>query len=154
MHIKYAIIRYKMQSKIPEVINMPRFFMAGSTIAGGSSILITGADAEHAKVLRLRVGDRIIVCDGEKTDHHCTIKKIAPDEARKLILSRWHRTLADTVSAYLELRLRDLHAVQRLAVDRVRLAPDRVADARRRHQVALVRRVDEHLAAILLAALG
>ena len=37
-------------------------------------------------------------------------EKISPDEARKLILSRWHRTLADTVSAYLELRLRDLIA--------------------------------------------
>ena len=58
---------------------MPRFFMAGSTVAGGSTILITGADAEHAKVLRLRVGDRIVVCDGEKTDHHCTIKKISPE---------------------------------------------------------------------------
>lgn len=37
-------------------------------------------------------------------------EKISPDEARKLILLRWHRTLADTVSAYLELRLRDIIA--------------------------------------------
>ena len=65
---------------------MPRFFMAGSTIAGGSSILITGADAEHAKVLRLRVGDRIVICDGEKTDHHCKIRKITPDEVEAEIV--------------------------------------------------------------------
>lgn len=64
---------------------MPRFFMAGSTIAGGT-VLITGADAEHAKVLRLRVGDRIIICDGDKTDHHCTIKKITPDEVEAEIV--------------------------------------------------------------------
>lgn len=57
---------------------MPRFFLSGSTIAGGT-VLITGADAEHAKVLRLRVGERIVICDGNKTDHHCTIKKIGPD---------------------------------------------------------------------------
>ena len=65
---------------------MPRFFMAGSTFAGGSTILITGADAEHAKVLRLRVGDRIIVCDGEKTDHHCTIRKITPESVEAEIV--------------------------------------------------------------------
>lgn len=58
---------------------MPRFFMVGSNIAGGT-LLITGADAEHAKVLRLKIGDRIIVCDGDKTDHHCTITNISHGE--------------------------------------------------------------------------
>ncbi len=57
---------------------MPRFFMAGSNIAGGT-VLLTGADAEHAKVLRLRVGDRIVVCDGAQTDHHCSIRRITPE---------------------------------------------------------------------------
>ncbi len=58
---------------------MARFFMAGSNIAGGT-VLITGADAEHAKVLRLRVGDTIIVCDGAQTDHRCTVTRITPEE--------------------------------------------------------------------------
>lgn len=58
---------------------MPRFFMAGGNFAGGT-VLITGEDAAHAKVLRLRVGDRIVVCDGQRTDHHCTIKRISPAE--------------------------------------------------------------------------
>ena len=58
---------------------MARFFVAGSNIAGGT-VLITGADAQHAKVLRLRIGDRIVVCDGDKTDHHCTVTRIAPEE--------------------------------------------------------------------------
>ena len=57
---------------------MPRFFMAGSTAAGGT-VLLTGADADHVKVLRLRIGDRIVVCDGDSTDRHCTIKKITPE---------------------------------------------------------------------------
>lgn len=57
---------------------MPRFFMAGTTAAGGT-VLLTGADAEHAKVLRLRVGERIVVCDGDGTDRHCTIRKISAD---------------------------------------------------------------------------
>ena len=58
---------------------MARFFMAGGNFAGGT-VLITGADAEHAKVLRLKIGDRIIVCDGDKTDHHCTVTRITPEE--------------------------------------------------------------------------
>lgn len=58
---------------------MPRFFMAGGNFAGGT-VLITGEDAAHAKVLRLRVGDRIVVCDGQQIDHHCTIKRISSGE--------------------------------------------------------------------------
>lgn len=58
---------------------MPRFFIAGGSFRG-NSVLITGNDAEHARVLRLKVGDRIVICDGDRTDHHCTIKRITPDE--------------------------------------------------------------------------
>ena len=57
---------------------MPRFFLSGgSSIAGGTAFIL-GEDAAHAKVLRLRVGDTMIVCDGGK-DHHCTVTKITPN---------------------------------------------------------------------------
>ena len=42
-------------------------------------------------------------------------------------------------------------AADRLAVDRVRLAADRVRNTRRRHEIALVGGVDEHLAAVDVA---
>ncbi len=59
---------------------MPRFFITGgSTIAGGVAF-ISGEDAAHARVLRIRVGDRLIVCDGAGKDHHCTVTKIEPDQ--------------------------------------------------------------------------
>ncbi|MGN1002034.1 MAG: RsmE family RNA methyltransferase [Oscillospiraceae bacterium] len=58
---------------------MPRFFMSGANVAGGVA-LITGSDAEHIKVLRLKVGDKIVICDGDKTDHHCTITSLSPDQ--------------------------------------------------------------------------
>ena len=59
---------------------MPRFFLTGgSTIAGGTAFIV-GEDAQHAKVLRLRVGERLIVCDGLGKDHHCTVTKITPDQ--------------------------------------------------------------------------
>ncbi|MBR5489855.1 MAG: 16S rRNA (uracil(1498)-N(3))-methyltransferase [Oscillospiraceae bacterium] len=56
---------------------MPRFFMAGSNIAGGVAY-ISGADADHIKVLRLKIGDKIVICDGNKNDHYCRIKSLAP----------------------------------------------------------------------------
>lgn len=55
---------------------MPRFFMAGSNIGKGGA-LICGSDAEHIKVLRLRIGDELIICDGEGSDHRCRIKRIS-----------------------------------------------------------------------------
>lgn len=56
---------------------MPRFFMNSDDI-GSHSAVITGADADHVKVLRLRVGDEIVLCDGKGTDHHCRIRSIVP----------------------------------------------------------------------------
>ena len=59
---------------------MPRFFLTGgSSIAGGVAFIV-GEDAQHAKVLRLRVGERLVVCDGSGKDHHCTITKITPHQ--------------------------------------------------------------------------
>lgn len=58
---------------------MPRFFLSGANVAGGVT-LITGSDADHIKVLRLKVGDKIVICDGDRTDHHCVIKSIDPGQ--------------------------------------------------------------------------
>lgn len=58
---------------------MPRFFMSGgSTVAGGTA-LIVGEDARHVKVLRLRVGDHLILCDGQGKDFHCSVTKLNGD---------------------------------------------------------------------------
>ena len=55
---------------------MPRFFMAGSNIGKGGAV-ICGSDAEHIKVLRMKLGDELIICDGEGSDHRCRIKRIS-----------------------------------------------------------------------------
>ena len=58
---------------------MARFFVFGSNVPKGGTIVLSGADAEHAKVLRLRVGDRIVVSDGAGTDRFCTIRGIGKE---------------------------------------------------------------------------
>ena len=51
---------------------MPRFFMAGTNIMGGMAIM-KGRDAEHVRVLRMRPGEDMIICDGQGTDYKCRL---------------------------------------------------------------------------------
>ena len=40
-------------------------------------MVLTGDNAAHAKVLRLKNGDEVIVCDAEGTDYRCTVSDVA-----------------------------------------------------------------------------
>ncbi len=64
---------------------MARFFIAGTNIAGGTAI-IRGRDAEHVKVLRLRPGEDVVLCDGDGTDYRGRLVKSDKDEAEVEIL--------------------------------------------------------------------
>ena len=55
---------------------MPRFFLPKQEI-GSSFLVLTGENAAHAKVLRLKNGDDVTICDGEGTDYICTVSDVA-----------------------------------------------------------------------------
>ncbi|MBQ3216663.1 MAG: 16S rRNA (uracil(1498)-N(3))-methyltransferase [Oscillospiraceae bacterium] len=55
---------------------MPRFFVSKEEI-GESFMVLTGENANHAKVLRLKNGDEVTVCDGAGTDYRCTVSDVA-----------------------------------------------------------------------------
>lgn len=55
---------------------MVRFFVPKEEI-GKSFMVLTGENAAHAKVLRLKNGDEVTVCDAEGTDYPCTVSDIA-----------------------------------------------------------------------------
>lgn len=62
---------------------MPRFFC---TDIREPYIHITGDDAHHiGRVLRLRAGDPLVVCDGNGTDYRATIENISSQEVRLII---------------------------------------------------------------------
>lgn len=64
---------------------MPRFFTQDITETGGC---ITGDDAKHiAKVLRMKVGDELTVCDTKGRDYDCMIEEIGAGEVRLKVLS-------------------------------------------------------------------
>ncbi|MBP5159171.1 MAG: 16S rRNA (uracil(1498)-N(3))-methyltransferase [Lachnospiraceae bacterium] len=44
-------------------------------------ITLTGSDVNHIKnVLRMREGEKLIICDGEGTDYHCAVKTLSESE--------------------------------------------------------------------------
>lgn len=66
---------------------MPRFFIADMPENG--LLTLRGEDAHHAaRVLRLRVGEAVTLCDGQGTDYGCTVESAAPDA----VVCRVHST--------------------------------------------------------------
>lgn len=59
---------------------MYHFYTDRSNIAD-NHITITGPDVNHIRnVLRMRIGEELIICDKEGTDHYCHIASLSQDE--------------------------------------------------------------------------
>lgn len=67
---------------------MHRFFVEPGCIADGA-VTIAGDDVKHiSKVLRLRCGDEIIICDSCGSDYVCAIEDISPSQVVARILQK------------------------------------------------------------------
>ena len=64
---------------------MPRFFIAGTNLLGGTAI-IRGRDAEHVRVLRLKPGEDMILCDGQGTDYKCRLVYADKEQAEAEVI--------------------------------------------------------------------
>lgn len=51
---------------------MVRFFAQPEELAGGS-VILTGENAQHAKVLRLKPGETVLLCDGDGHEGLCEV---------------------------------------------------------------------------------
>lgn len=63
---------------------MHRFFVNKSQIQGEEVVFLD--DVQHMRVLRLKVGDEIIACDGEALDYRCRIVEMGRDRVVARIL--------------------------------------------------------------------
>ena len=67
---------------------MHRFF-ADASMINGDTVIITGDDVNHiSRVLRLKCGDEIEVCDKNKTDYKCSIAEISKTEVLANIIEK------------------------------------------------------------------
>ena len=66
---------------------MVRFFVTPEELSG-EHITLTGENAQHAKVLRLKTGEEVLVCDGEGWECLCRVENCGGGEVVLTVLSR------------------------------------------------------------------
>jgi len=67
---------------------LPKFFVSRENI-GEAEAYIRGDDANHiARVLRTRIGEQIMICDGAGNDYTCEIREISHEEIRLSIVEK------------------------------------------------------------------
>lgn len=81
---------------------MARFFVTGEEM-NGDSIVLTGENAQHAKVLRLKAGEEVLVCDGEGMECRCAVESVSSGEVVLQVQERRHSSTeaAVRVSVYM-----------------------------------------------------
>ena len=55
---------------------MARFFVTAEEM-GNHEIILTGENAQHAKVLRLKQGEEVLVCDGGGEECRCRVETVS-----------------------------------------------------------------------------
>lgn len=79
---------------------MVRFFVEPEELQG-DCILLTGENAQHAKVLRLKAGEEVLVCDGEGRECLC---EVADNSTWKLTVKERRESVSEAavkVSVYM-----------------------------------------------------
>ena len=66
---------------------MVRFFV-GPAEMQPDFLVLTGENAQHAKVLRLKPGEEVLVCDGEGNECLCTISDVSPGQISLVVKDR------------------------------------------------------------------
>ena len=66
---------------------MARFFVEAGEISD-ETVVLTGENAQHAKVLRLKPGEEVLVCDGQGTECRCTVDSVSAGEVYLNVLER------------------------------------------------------------------
>ncbi len=66
---------------------MTRFFVTPEEMQG-NSLVLAGANAEHARVLRLQCGEKVLVCDGMGNECVCTVRDVSPQQISLVVNNR------------------------------------------------------------------
>ena len=66
---------------------MTRFFVTEEELSG-DFLVLTGENADHAKVLRLKNGENVLVCDGQGKECLCTVSDVSPGQISLVVQKR------------------------------------------------------------------
>ncbi len=65
---------------------MARFFVAPEQLQQ-KFIMLTGENAQHAKVLRLKAGEEVLLCDGQGNECLCTVSDVSKEQISVVVQS-------------------------------------------------------------------
>lgn len=65
---------------------VPKFFVSPDELRGGF-LALSGENAAHARVLRLKCGDAVTVCDAAGTDYACTVSDVSSGQISLVVHS-------------------------------------------------------------------
>ena len=95
---------------------MTRFFVSAEDLRA-DAITLTGENAQHAWVLRLKEGEQVMVCDGEGREALCTVTSITQKITELAVVKRRNATTeaAVRVSVYMAFAKSDKleHVIQK-----------------------------------------
>ena len=74
---------------------MTRFFVEPEQLQP-DFLVLTGENAQHAKVLRLQVNEEVLVCDGQGRECLCTVSDVSPGQISLVVK---HRRESETEAA-------------------------------------------------------
>ena len=66
---------------------MTRFFVSPEELQG-DFLVLTGTNADHAKVLRLKNGENVLLCDGKGKECVCTISDVSAGQISLVVQNR------------------------------------------------------------------
>ena len=66
---------------------MTRFFVEPAELKP-DFLVLTGENAQHAKVLRLKNGEQVLVCDGQGNECVCTVSDVSPGQIGLVVNKR------------------------------------------------------------------
>ena len=66
---------------------MTRFFVSPEELQG-DFLVLTGENAAHAKVLRLKNGENVLVCDGNGKECVCTVSDVSAGQISLVVQNR------------------------------------------------------------------
>jgi len=66
---------------------MVRFFVSAEELEG-QELVLTGENAQHAKVLRLKAGEQVLLCDGQGNECLCQVISMGAGELEVSVLER------------------------------------------------------------------
>ena len=68
---------------------MPKFFFEPDSVQG-SVVTLTGENARHLiRVLRVKEGDNLILCDGNRCDYDATVKSVSKDSLEAYLIKKY-----------------------------------------------------------------